>query len=60
MDLIQLKMPPDKAELVAGAIETYIHDNPDDSAVPDLTEILAWLRYRISRWNARHPHTPAA
>ena len=51
MDLIQLKMPPERAQLVADAIERDIEARPDEQTSADLREVLIWLRYRVSRWN---------
>lgn len=51
MDLIQLKMPPDRVQLVAEAIERDIEARPAEATSADLREVLIWLRYRISRWN---------
>lgn len=60
MDLIQLKMPPDRAALVADAIERDINANPGYSETEQLTHVLTWLRYRVQRWYDNHPTQPAA
>lgn len=59
MDLIQLKMPPDQAELVADAIERDIKAHPDGPASAELHKSLVWLRYRVQRWRNNHPSDPA-
>lgn len=60
MDLMQLKMPPDKVRIMADAIERDIGEQASLNHADDLKAILVWLRYRIQRWEARHPTTPAA
>jgi len=60
MNLLQLKMPPDRVELVADAIDFYIEDGKNPGRDQELTEISAWLRHRLARWHATHPATPAA
>ena len=60
MDLIQLKMPPDKAAQMADAIERDIAAHPDTPASAELHKTLVWLRYRIQRWINHHPSQPAA
>lgn len=60
MDLIQLKMSPDQAALVADAIERDITARPAEQTSSELQKILVWLRYRVQRWNAHHPTQPAA
>jgi hypothetical protein len=60
MDLIQLKMPPDKVTKMANAIE---HHMLSGDAGPDTSEIeviLTWLRFRIRKWEADHPETLAS
>lgn len=58
MDRIQLKMPPDKITKMADAIERDLDINQAHQDAADLRDILAWLRYRLSRWNTSRP--PAA
>ena len=60
MDLIQLKMPPDQAALMADAIERDIEARPAEATSTELRKTLVWLRYRVQRWNAHHPADPAA
>lgn len=57
MDLMQLKMPPEQAALVADAIERDIQARPDQPTSAELRKTLTWLRYRIQRWNSHHPGT---
>lgn len=59
MDLIQLKMPPERAALVAGAIERDLETNRGSEQAKELHQVLTWLRYRLDRWAARHPGPPA-
>lgn len=59
MDLIQLKMPPERAALVAGAIERDLEINRGSEQATELRQVLTWLRYRIDRWAAHHPGQPA-
>lgn len=60
MELIQLKMPPDKAAKMADAIERDLCRDNWDEDTTDLQETLTWLRYRLAKWHANHPATPAA
>lgn len=60
MDLLQLKMLPDRAALVADAIERDIEKNDDYLEIQQLTEVLAWLRYRVTKWVNEHPAPPVA
>lgn len=60
MDLIQLKMPPDKVGKMADALDAYIQQWPSYPESDDLKIITVWLRYRLNRWNANHPADPAA
>lgn len=55
MDLMQLKMPPDRAKLVADAIERDLKTNHNHEEVDQLRQTLAWLRYRLARWENRQP-----
>jgi len=59
MDLLVLKMPPDRVALIADIIERDIADSEDQEETQKLTEVLTWLRYRIARWNTAHPDTQA-
>ena len=45
---------------MADAIETHIISGDAQEHEEELSEVLVWLRYRISRWNKHHPATPAA
>lgn len=60
MDLIQLKMPPDQAALVADAIERDTEARPGQETSIELRKTLVWLRYRIQRWEGNHPTAPVA
>lgn len=60
MDLLQLKIPPDKAVKMADAIESHVSSGNAGENGPELAEIVIWLRYRISRWYKHHPAAPAA
>lgn len=60
MDLMQLKMPPERAALLTESLQRDIANGAPESQVQELSQILTWLRYRIDRWNVRHPATPAA
>lgn len=60
MDLIQLKMPPDRARLMAKAIEKSAETSPDPQESKELSEIAVWLNYRVNRWYKHHPAAPAA
>jgi hypothetical protein len=59
MDLIQLKMPPDRAAQMADAIERDIEARPDEPTSAELQKVLVWLRYRVQRWTDNHPDTLA-
>ena len=60
MDLMQFKMPPDKAGTMADAIESHIMSGDAQGQEAERQDILTWLRYRISRWNQNHPAAPMA
>jgi len=60
MDLIQLKMPPDKLAAVIGALERDTDTTDPNRDTTELQGILNWMRYRLDRWNTHHPATPAA
>jgi len=53
MDLIQLRVPPEKAIMMADSIERDIATRTAKQDIDQLTQLLTWLRYRISLWNAR-------
>lgn len=58
MDLIQLKVPPDRLEIMADAIERDLKSRPEDQSSKDLRDVLIWLRFRHAKWAARrrlHP-----
>lgn len=55
---MHLKMPPERAELIADVIETEIEHTDDYLEIQKLTEISTWLRYRIQRWRTSHPADP--
>ena len=59
MELLHLKAPPDRVALMADAIERDINAGFAGPAERDLTEVLTWLRYRLAKWQAAHPDTPA-
>lgn len=54
MDLMQLKAPPDRVRLMADAIERDLSTSTPDEDRQGLMECLAWLRYRLARWDARN------
>jgi hypothetical protein len=56
---MHLKAPPERVELIADAIERDIDANDDYLDIKKLQEILTWLRYRLAKWAASHPATPA-
>lgn len=55
MELMNLRMPPDKATTMANAIERDLDINRVGPEADDLRVTLTWLRHRIARWNAEHP-----
>lgn len=57
MELIALKMPPDRVVLMADAIERDLTAHPTDTEAEQLTEVLVWLRYRHSKWTTRKTRT---
>lgn len=59
MDLIQLKVPPERAALIADVIEFAIDDGWRLDQERELRQILVWLRYRVQRWEQNHPAPPA-
>lgn len=59
MDLIQLKMPPERAALLAESLQRDIANSAPETQVMELSQILVWLRYRVQRWQAHHPTTTA-
>lgn len=60
MNLIQLKMPPDKARRLADILKEYIDANELAPDYRDLYATWSWLNNRVIQWHARHPDTPAA
>lgn len=60
MDLMQLKVPADKARLIANAIEHHILSGDAQDTEQELSEILIWLRYRIQRFTASRDNDPTA
>lgn len=54
MELMQLKVPPDKVAAIANAIERDLAINRVGREADCLREVLTWLRYRHDRWTARH------
>lgn len=60
MDLLQLKMPPDKAGKLADALDRYLQADVLQPDHDELNDILIWLRYRVARWNKNHPAVPVA
>ena len=59
MDLIQLKMPPEKLTVLIESVERDIGTTDPDRNTTELQSILNWLRYRRDRWNAHRPGTTA-
>jgi hypothetical protein len=59
MKPIVLKVPPERVELIANAIERDIEHNDDYLEIQELTQTLSWLRYRLNKWRARQPPPPA-
>ena len=59
MDLLQLKMPADKVELLADALETHLNSGDAHEDAAELTTILTWLRYRLARSNRQPPAASA-
>ena len=53
MELIVLKMPPDKVKLMADALQRDLNEHDLDPASSELAQILVWLRYRHGKWLAR-------
>lgn len=52
MELIVLKVPPDRVALLADALQRDIANGAPDNQVKELTQILVWLRYRHGKWLA--------
>lgn len=52
MELIVLKMPPERVALLASVLQDYIEDRPNYPEIAELTHILVWLRYRHGKWLA--------
>lgn len=55
MELIVLKVPPDKVQAIANAIERDLAINRVGPEADVLRDVLPWLRYRHGRWTTRHP-----
>lgn len=55
MELIVLKVPPDKVDAIANAIQRDLEINRVGPEADVLRDVLPWLRYRHGRWAARHP-----
>jgi hypothetical protein len=60
MDLIQLKMPPERIALLAQSIQRDITASAPEDQVKELSQILAWLRYRHAKWQQAQPARPPA
>lgn len=55
MELIQLKMPPERLKMIVKVIERDLIDHPADEDRQSLMDILVWMRYRLSRYGKNHP-----
>lgn len=53
MELIVLKIPPERVALMAEALQRDITTGAPEEQVRELTQILVWLRYRHGKWLAR-------
>lgn len=60
MDLMNLKVPPDKAVKMANAIESHMLSGDAQGDTEELEVILKWLRFRIAKWHQSHPDNQAA
>jgi hypothetical protein len=60
MDLIGLKVPPERLALMIDAVDHYQKHGDWTGDGKDLDQVITWLRYRYSRWAARQATTPAA
>ena len=56
MAQIHLKMSPERITLMADSIQRDIAGGAPEDKVIELSEILAWLRYRVSRKPGSHIH----
>ena len=57
MDIIQLKAPPYVVSLMIQSLERDIEAEPDRADTGDRKQLLAWLRYRLAKFNGRtKPH----
>lgn len=53
MELIVLKVPPDRVTIMADAIERDLKSRGEDEHSKDLRDVLIWLRYRHAKWSTR-------
>lgn len=60
MEFIQLKIPPDRVKLLIDSLNRDIMDTAPDSEITEITQIKVWLTYRLDKYRAKHPDTPAA
>lgn len=60
MEFMVLKMLPDQVRIMADAIERDLIEEATVRHVEERRHILTWLRYRLTKWDARHPTAPAA
>lgn len=59
MAQIQLKVPPDRMELIIASLgRDLMYTVPDTSAV-QVAETKTWLEYRLNKYLARHPRDTA-
>lgn len=68
MELIVLKMPPERVAMLADALQRDIANGAPEGQVKELTQILVWLRYRHGKYlaaksvagvrNRKPPRTP--
>lgn len=57
MELIVLKVPPDRLMVMADAIERDLNSRGEDEKSKDIRDVLVWLRYRHAKWAARRRRT---
>lgn len=55
MDLMVLKIPPDKVAKVSSALENWADNNPGHQDTQDIDDTVTWLNYRLSKWYRNHP-----
>lgn len=60
MELIFLKVPPERIELMANAIESHVMAGDAQHNTQQLNEIITYLRWRLAKWEAAHPSQTAA